>query len=121
MILSIVFFTLAVICYSISQLQQHGKLIWRDDSRPGTFWSNSSWVRKYKNIFPPFDKAKFPGSTTLLSFLTDGYHLMQFCFKILFPLSVAFYQPIWTWYYDAGLYWLIFSATHHYTYKWLSR
>lgn len=84
--------------YSISQLQQHGKLMF--DS---PFWDASSWKLKYKiewikcrdgnlpdlgqftlapnnwyyRLFKIKYKERFPLSATFLVALTDGYHLTQ--------------------------------------------
>lgn len=44
------------------------------------FWNPQiSWTNKYKFINGVrTNKERFPGSTTLLVWLTDGYHLVQF-------------------------------------------
>lgn len=74
-----------------------------DSIKPHSFWGSESWKRKYKKhpasndvIFltlPPIEKGiwgwyykffgikyreRFPLSATVLVFLTDGYHLVQF-------------------------------------------
>ena len=65
-----------------------------------TFWNPKlSWVNKYKNN----DKKqgdRFPFSTTILVFLSDGWHLMQFCFlstlflwAVLFEVNSFFINP----------------------------
>lgn len=100
----------AMYCYAISQLQQHGKLKFE-----GSFWNEDSWVRKYKwraaskdplgyDIIPMPEKApdnwyyrfleikykeRFPLSATLLVFTTDGYHLFQALFFSFLSLSFA--------------------------------
>lgn len=92
-------------CYSISQLQQHGKLRWGQNAHY-SFWGEGSWRQKYKghgtsklepspnNWYYKFFKLKyaerFPLSTTFLSFLTDGYHFMQFFMFIFLSLSITF-------------------------------
>jgi hypothetical protein len=78
MIFAFILLALAIASYTISQLQQHGKLKWSKDDI--SFWGTDSDKRKYNS--------KFPFSTTILVWLTDGYHLMQF-FALIF-LSAAF-------------------------------
>jgi hypothetical protein len=53
------------------------------------FWNTQlSWPNKWKNGFKELDE-KFPFSSTILVFLTDGWHLMQFIF--LNSLFTAFF------------------------------
>lgn len=95
MIQIIVAFMLALMCYSISQLQQHGKLKWMD--KGFGFWGAQSWYRKYKRIVKvnePYDfepapkmwyykligskyKERWFTSTWLTVAYTDGYHACQ--------------------------------------------
>lgn len=104
-IASLLSLAIALYCYAISQLQQHGKLRW--SSYTYGFWgTESSWL-KYK---PASDegfslvrapntwyyrlnnlkyKEKFFLSATILSFLTDGYHFMQFWFFNFLSLSIV--------------------------------
>jgi hypothetical protein len=55
------------------------------------FWNpRLSWRNKYKCGEKKYG-AKFPLSTTVLVFITDGWHLMQFiCFSALFAWAVCF-------------------------------
>ena len=82
---------LSIACYSVRELQAHGKLRWQEDE--DGFWNNNSWTRKYatddkgffipapKNIYYRFFKIKykerFPLSATFLVSITDSYHLLQ--------------------------------------------
>lgn len=43
---------------------------------PTSFWGKESWRRKYKNLDPLQGRA-FPGSTTALVWITDGWHLVK--------------------------------------------
>lgn len=105
MILSLTLFTLGVFCYAIKELQSHGKL---KGMGPGTgFWDERSWVRKWKWDFKDthiVGKESFPGSSTVFVWLTDGYHFMQWFYIKLFILSIVLYEPLFTWYYDGGIF-----------------
>jgi hypothetical protein len=91
-ILSILSFALAVICYTISQLAQHGKIKWKSKD-PHGFWGESMDRRKYKN-FSTVAGERWPTSTNLTVFLTDGYHFCQFMFfnllALAFTLAIGF-------------------------------
>lgn len=115
MIYAIIFLILGVSAYSISQLQQHAKLIGRDDTKHKGFWGINSWTRKYKGYGT---EPKFPGSTTFLVFLTDGYHLCQALAMVFLSLSFGFL--IGDWRYGAGA-WAVIHTVHYFTYKLLSK
>src|SRR5688500_20374183 len=85
--MSYLFLALAIACYSISQLAQHGKIKWKSKD-PHGFWGESMDRRKYKN-FSTVAGERWPTSTNLTVFLTDGYHLMQFFVFLFLSLSVA--------------------------------
>lgn len=105
-ILSFLSFALGVFCYSVKELQSHGKLKWMN--KPTGFWGELSHLRKYKtteghlmqprnpNWYYRFFKIKytekFPLSATLLVSFTDGAHLMQTAFKLLFCISIVTYS-----------------------------
>jgi len=90
----------AIAAYSISQLQQHGKLRW-SYLKIESFWGEFGWRKKYKwdeqGTFLPAPKTwyyrffkikykeRFPLSATFLVAITDGYHLSQ---SVMF-LSIA--------------------------------
>lgn len=134
MILSALLFLAAVICYSISQLQLFGKLKWMDNE--DGFWGIYSWKRKYKIAWSADDKGflkapdtwyyrffkipyreRFTLSATLLVFLTDGFHLMQFFFKLLF--CAAFY-PLTNWWFPFVL-WLLWTIVWNLCDKYLTK
>lgn len=91
--MSIFFFVLAVIAYTISQLIMHSKIRFK-----GNYWSNDG-RSKYKKGLPPAPdnwyyrffkikyKERFPGSATLFVSLTDGYHSSQMLFKGFLALT----------------------------------
>lgn len=82
----------AIVAYAISQLQQHGQLLW---GKKGLgFWDGDSDKRKYMS--------KIPFARTLFVFLTDGYHFMQFWMFNLLALSLTFANG-WNWWLFGGL------------------
>lgn len=127
--ISILFLALSAIPYAISQLQQQGKIRW-SKSADG-FWGNESDKRKYKRPLKPApltayykynDLAyveKFPGSGSIGVFLTDGYHLMQFCFLALISISIGlqFYHWILMSLAARACFGLVFTLA----YKWAGR
>ncbi len=55
-----------------------------------SFWNPEiSWKNKYKLNDPRYG-AKFPGSTTIFVFITDGWHLMKF-FRNIFMFTGLFF------------------------------
>lgn len=130
MVLALVFLVLAIGCYSISQLQQHGKLKWM--GKGFGFWGVRSWNRKYKwdtngivirapkNLYykyfarVPF-KERFPLSATLLVFTTDGYHLMQFFFFLFISLSSGMALQLNWWL--IAVVWLLVHLVHFGAYR----
>jgi len=53
------------------------------------FWNpDLSWKNKYKNGSPA-QGARFPGSTTLFVFVTDGWHLFKFVMLNSYLLAVT--------------------------------
>ena len=91
MILALSLLAVSIACYSIRELQSHGKLRWQKED--ASFWGNDSWLRKYKlddkkqlieasdtwyyRFFKIKYKERFPLSATFLVAFTDGYHLLQ--------------------------------------------
>jgi hypothetical protein len=132
---------LSIACYSVSQLQQHGKLRWmrrNDLLYMFDFWGSESWVRKYKtfrvegvdapveaeqNWYTRLFKIKYterwPTSTWLTVAFTDGYHLMQFFFLLFLSLSVALFIGF-NWLLLLGV-WSGIHTIHALVYKLLSR
>lgn len=114
-VISIIFWLAALAAYSISQLQQHSQLKWMSED-PFGFWGEDSDKRKFarhKDITRTYArkeapntwyykftrgdwKEAFPLSTTLLVWLTDGYHLAQFVF-LKFTIAAILTFPEWTW------------------------
>ena len=121
-------FVLAVVCYTVSQLQLHGKL---SEDETG-FWGNDSWRNKYKypadkalfeygkgwyyRLFKIKYKERFPLSATLLVSLTDGYHLMQLFFKGLLCVAIVFYTPLFGWW-DLLIYFVTFGVVFTVCYR----
>ena len=99
MILALILLALSIACYSVSQLQQHGKLHWQSLSKMYSFWGEWSDLRKYKRDHDPTGvvhylrvvapdnwyyrffkikyKERFPLSATFLVSITDSYHALQ--------------------------------------------
>jgi hypothetical protein len=86
------------------------------------FYDKAPWW--YLGLFKPYAVERFPYSSTLLVFITDGWHLLQFLqFKLLFAAIILYdFQG-----YEIGMYLLIstiFSLGFMITYyqdKWLRR
>lgn len=121
-----IFLALAVVCYSISQLQQFGKLRWSKVA--WGFFGGESWANKYARNHKDNDfidapdtwyyrffgltyKERFPLSATALVLFTDGYHLFQFLMKICFSIGIAGFTwwavlafTLWT-----GIQWGVFK------------
>lgn len=126
----------AIAAYSISQLQQHGKLKYKDIRGFWGQWSSDrkyeSWKRSgividkvqapntwYYRFFKIKYKERFPLSATLLVFLTDGYHLTQFLFFLFLSLSITFAIGF-DWWLLAGV-WSGIHVVHAGVYKLLQR
>lgn len=131
MILSIALFILAVVAYSAKELQAFNKLKWSKNDM--SFWGFDSYLRKYKvkngrELIAPKDnryykffkikhREKWFTSATLTVALTDGFHLMQFFFKLLF--CVAFY-PLTNWWFPI-LIWLLWTIVWNICDKYLTK
>lgn len=122
--MSILFFIIAVIFYTISQAAIHGKI-------KGKFWDKDSYKNKYDypvdgiepapqnwyyKLFKIKYKERFPGSATIFVTLTDGYHLTQFGFKAFICSSIAFYNPV-LGYWDALGYFVLFGVVFTVLYR----
>lgn len=138
-ILSFLSFAAAVCCYSIKELQAHGKLKWSKDYNG--FWGQDSSNRKYKKdwskdplgydvfkapntwyyrFFKIKYKERFPLSATLLVSLTDGSHLMQTALKLLFCISIVTYSIPFSWW-MVLIYFVEWGLVFTITYKCLSK
>lgn len=139
MILTLVSLVLAVLCYTVSQLQQHGKLRWMSMNYLYSFTGEWSYLRKYKRSHDDTGVIKYlrveaprnwyykligseyveawPTSTWLTVAFTDLYHLSQMFFKIFLALS---FVPLtgWIW---AGVIWFGWGIFFTIFYKLLSR
>lgn len=136
--LNILSFTLAVIAYTIHELQAHGKLKWQ--GKDYTFWGLYSYVLKYKiwpltgavsyehapptwyyRFFKIKYKENFPGSATIFVSLTDGPHLMQLFFKLFLILTIVIYEPIFNMVWDFIGYFALWGIVFSLTYKIASK
>lgn len=103
--MTIAFFLLAIVCYSISQLCAHHKIKWA--GKRYSFWGEDMDKRKYKsvnqNTFMPVAapdnfyykyiakvkyKERWFTSTNLTSFATDGYHASQSVSFLMLSLGI---------------------------------
>lgn len=101
-------------------------------SQESLYWNpTKSWVLKYKlneegKPLQPL-RAAFPGSTTALSFLTDGWHLMKFLYHGLLRLAMVLMMAaaLRTWkirapWWGIALAWIVLAgiqaAGFHFTY-----
>ena len=78
------------------------------------WWNpNMSWVKKYK-YDDPDEGERFPLSTSVLVFLTDGWHLMQFFMLSMFTLAATpIMSNIWHTLLAFVALRIAFSATFH--------
>jgi len=108
MIFALLFTSLAIGCYSISQLLNHQKFKY---SKEGTgFWDHDSDKRKY-------DKLSI--YKTFMVFLTDGYHLCQWLFFNFLSLSITFAIGF-DWWLLLGT-WILIHITHWAIYNTLKK
>lgn len=137
-------FIFSVICYTIKELAAHGKLKWATETYGGglpKFWEQDSWMRKYKkdkinteaykfegapnNWYYRFFKIKykerFPGSATIFVTLTDGFHLMQFLFKLFLIGSLVSYKEMVNPWIDGLIYFGIWQLVFNVVYRELSK
>lgn len=129
-------FIFAVIVYSIQELHAHGKLKWMGEEE--SFWGEHSDRRKYRQTNPEgwvidapdtwyyrFFKLKykeaFPGSATIFVIFTDGYHLMQFLFKLFLIASLVTYKEMVNPWVDGLIYFWIWQLVFNVVYKELSK
>lgn len=133
-LLAILFLILAVGSYSISQLQQHGKLKWMD--KGFGFWGAQSWYRKYKQKKTdrdPYDFEPAPNnwyyklitvkyrerwftSTWLTVAFTDGYHASQSVSFICLAGSLSLFSGYSFWWF-----WISIVGLHATFYRLFSK
>ena len=130
--IKLIFVIIAAACWGImSKYLFHGR-----SDKPYSFWGKESWKRKYKkyeydpsvgfkgyNLIAAPDtpyyrffkikyKEKFPWSSTLLVFITDGFHLAQW-FMIKFIIAAITLD--WRWYLA---YWITWTAVFTSVWTW---
>lgn len=135
---SLSLFIFSVIAYAIKELQSHQKLRWMQHGNyVRSFWDEDSYLRKYKltdrstviaapnNWYYRFFKIKykerFPGSATIFVNFTDGFHLMQFLFKVFLIASLVMYKEMVNPWIDGGIYFVIWGVVFTLVYKDLSK
>ena len=80
---------LAAIAKAIMDLSSEGALPWN-----AAVWDKGkSWRRKWKNGDPELGE-RFPGSSTVFVFVTDGWHFSQFVFLNSLFGAFACFAPI---------------------------
>lgn len=140
--ISILLFVAAVVCYVVSQLQQHGKLKWMDEKKPFGFWGEHSDKRKYKRhifnneiyqmyIIKPNWYSKLVGtdykekwftSTWLTVAFSDGYHAAQAIMKVFICLAIVLYEPIFkVWWWNFIGFWALFGVVFFISYRIFAR
>lgn len=119
-LINVIAFCLGVVCYSLRDLQSHGKLKWMKEDEPFNFFGKLSYRRKYKKLNSASGE-RWPTSTNLTVMFTDFYHLMQFCYKVLFILTVVTYEPFFGMLGDFILYFVGFGIVFSVVYKVASK
>jgi hypothetical protein len=129
MILALILLAIAIACYSVIQLGQHGKLKWMDAN--AGYWGMHSSIRKYKYIngkvqqapdnwyyrfFKVPYKESFPLSATFLVSFTDYYHTTQSLFFIALAASIYLLSGI-----NFLIIWALILLINFLTYKILSK
>lgn len=107
---------IAAICKAVSDTlaDHYGHSIFR-----GSWWDKStSWRNKWKNGDPANGEA-FPGSSTVLVFTTDAWHLFNMVQYTAFFLAVVLYQPVFSWWVDFLIGRVAFGLVFELFYKWL--
>lgn len=111
--MSILFFILATVCYTISQKAQHSgdtsKNKYKQPLQIASGWYSKLFSLKYKE--------RFALSGSLLVALTDKYHAFQSFFKIFLCLSIVLYAPMFQWWLDAIIFWVIFGVVFSLIYR----
>jgi uncharacterized membrane protein (Fun14 family) len=70
----------------------------------------TSWRNKYKNG-DPSQGPRFFLSKGSLVFLTDMWHLSKTTMLLMLCLAIVTYTPIFVWYTDAIIYWVLFGTS----------
>jgi hypothetical protein len=76
----------------------------------------------YFGFLPPY-KERFPYSSTIFVFLTDGWHLAKALMLLCIMLSVVTYQPIISFWGDVALWYATFTMvfTIFYSNVWVGK
>jgi hypothetical protein len=114
----------------------YGKSIFASLNNP-LFWNPQvSWKNKWAQPFPqpsenkwyyfgfpPPYKERFPYSSTIFVFLTDGWHLSKALMLLCIMLSVVTYEPIISFWGDVALWYTMFTTvfTIFYSYVWVGK
>ncbi len=125
-----ILWVVVIVCYSLVQLSNHGKLKWSDDREWFNFWGRLSYFNKYKvpttlapktwyyRFFKVQYKERFPGSATIFVAFTDGYHLSQWIMINSLTAIIAILLQSWIAFIVVRvIWWLVFNLC----YKFLSK
>lgn len=110
--LSFLFIILAAICNAVMDVlfTRYNSSVFFRLMNPH-FWNpHKSWINKWAQPYPPFTE-RFRFSSTLLVFLTDGWHLFKAFMIAFFILSVVNYTPIFNLWVDAVMLYSTFTGT----------
>jgi len=105
---AILFISLAGMCNAVMDVlfTRFGRSIFR--RRNWYYWNPEfSWTNKWKEP----GKEKFLFSSTLLVFLTDGWHLFKALMIAFLILAVVNYTPIFNLWVDAVILYCTFTGT----------
>lgn len=108
---------IAGICKAVSDLLagQHSKSIFPND----IWWIKGlSWKNKWRGGDPK-NGERFPGSSTVFVWLTDGWHFFNMVQYTAMILAVVSYFPVYGFWYDALILKAIFTITFEVFYRWV--
>lgn len=93
-ILTIALILVAAISNALMDLSSEGRLYSKNVNLYRWLNKELSWRLKYEKQDPRWGE-KFPGSTTVFVFLTDGWHLFQFIFHTCWQMAIAIHIDRW--------------------------
>ena len=93
-ILTIALILVAAISNALMYLSSEGRLYSKNVNLYRWLNKELSWRFKYEKHDPRWGE-KFPGSTTIFVFLTDGWHLFQFIFHTCWQTAIAIQFERW--------------------------
>lgn len=142
--ISLLLFFLAGACRGLFELLafDHKDSIFSARVHPESFWGSISWRRKYKKLIPlvyimpeveqwPSWKRwyyktfkikypeRFPFSATMLVWLTDGMHLMNFLMKFFLIGACVTYTEGYHWLWMIAAYILAWTGGFNLTYSFI--